>query len=120
MGQGVVSGAGDREDAVRLAFLVLSKDGQRDVITSTNVRETLQLVRPHYNPLKVCRCSDDLRAHHICDDSKMPDHISLTSNMLADQSAYGNCGSVQPANYRLSNLSDEDSASSECVNSHVS
>ena len=70
--------ASDREDAVRLAFLVLSKDGQRDVITSTNVRETLQLVRPHYNPLKVCRCFDDLRAHHICDDSKTPDHKSLT------------------------------------------
>lgn len=50
--------ASDREDAVRLAFLVLSKEGQTDVITSTSVRKTLQLVRPHYNPLKVCRYFD--------------------------------------------------------------
>jgi hypothetical protein len=47
--------ATDREDAVRLAFLALTKVDQTDVISTGNVRKTLQMVRPHYNAMKVSR-----------------------------------------------------------------
>jgi two pore calcium channel protein len=43
----------DREDAVRLSFLALMKDGQSDVINTSSVRKCLQVVRPHYNTLKM-------------------------------------------------------------------
>ena len=43
----------DRDDAIRLAFLALLKDGQSDYISTTSVRKCLQIVRPHYNVLKM-------------------------------------------------------------------
>jgi len=43
----------DRDDAIRLAFLALLKDGQSDYIKVTSVRKCLQKVRPHYNFLKM-------------------------------------------------------------------
>jgi len=43
----------DRHDAIRLAFLALLKDGQSDYISTSSVRRCLQMVRPHYNVLKM-------------------------------------------------------------------
>lgn len=53
----------DREDAVHLAFLVLCQDGSIGVresgdvekkhVSIEDVRETLRLMRPHYNPMKI-------------------------------------------------------------------
>ncbi len=43
----------DRDDAIRLAFLALLKDGQSDYISTSSVRKCLQVVRPHYNSLKL-------------------------------------------------------------------
>ena len=43
----------DRDDAIRLAFLALLKDGQSDYISTSSVRKCLQVVRPHYNALKL-------------------------------------------------------------------
>jgi Ion transport protein len=43
----------DREDAVRLAFLALIKDPHADYISTTSVKKCLQVVRPHYNSLKL-------------------------------------------------------------------
>lgn len=43
----------DREDAVRLAFLSLLKDDQSECVTTSSVRKTLQIVRPHYSQMKV-------------------------------------------------------------------
>lgn len=45
--------ASDRQDAIRLAFLALLKDGQSDYISTSSVRKCLQVVRPHYNSLKL-------------------------------------------------------------------
>jgi len=45
--------ASDREDAVRLSFLALMKDGRPDYISISSVRKCLQIVRPHYNTLKL-------------------------------------------------------------------
>jgi len=45
--------ASDRDDAIRLAFLALLKDGQSDYISISSVRKCLQVVRPHYNILKM-------------------------------------------------------------------
>ena len=45
--------ASDREAAVRLAFLALAKDARAEVVSTSSVRKTLQLVRPHYGPQKV-------------------------------------------------------------------
>jgi hypothetical protein len=45
--------ASDRHDAIRLAFLALLKDGQSDYISTSSVRKCLQVVRPHYNALKL-------------------------------------------------------------------
>jgi hypothetical protein len=57
----------DREDAVRLSFLALMKDGQADVISTSSVRKCLQVVRPHYNALKMKALLDivDPSNHHI-------------------------------------------------------
>ncbi|KAG7368064.1 ion transport protein [Nitzschia inconspicua] len=46
----------DREEAVRLSFLALMKNGKNDktdYISVSSVRKCLQLVRPHYNALKM-------------------------------------------------------------------
>lgn len=43
----------DRDDAIRLAFLALIKDGHSDYISTSSVRKCLQVVRPHYNSLKL-------------------------------------------------------------------
>ena len=59
----------DRDDAIRLAFLALLKDGQSDYIKVTSVRKCLQKVRPHYNFLKMnallknCRENNYLYIH---------------------------------------------------------
>jgi len=45
--------ASDRHDAIRLSFLALLKDGQSDYISTSSVRKCLQVVRPHYNALKM-------------------------------------------------------------------
>jgi len=45
--------ASDRQNAIRLAFLALLKDGQSDHISISSVRKCLQVVRPHYNSLKM-------------------------------------------------------------------
>eukprot|EP00536_Pseudo-nitzschia_multiseries_P010321 jgi/Psemu1/202884/e_gw1.309.2.1 len=45
--------ASDRNDAIRLAFLALLKDGQSNYISTSSVRKCLQVVRPHYNSLKM-------------------------------------------------------------------
>lgn len=43
----------DREDAVRLAFLALMKDSQAEYVSTSSVKKCLQVVRPHYNSLKL-------------------------------------------------------------------
>ena len=43
----------DRDDAIRLAFLALIKDGHSDYISTSSVRKCLHVVRPHYNSLKL-------------------------------------------------------------------
>mmetsp|Transcript_7243 Transcript_7243/g.17642 ORF Transcript_7243/g.17642 Transcript_7243/m.17642 type:complete len:381 (-) Transcript_7243:2072-3214(-) len=43
----------DREDAVRLAFLALIKEPHADYISTSSVKKCLQVVRPHYNSLKL-------------------------------------------------------------------
>lgn len=50
--------ASDREDAVRLAFLALMKEGKPDYISTSSVRKCLQVVRPHYNALKMKALSE--------------------------------------------------------------
>lgn len=44
----------EREEAVRRAFLALLRDDNSDFISTSGVRKTLQIVRPHYNAMKVC------------------------------------------------------------------
>lgn len=43
----------DREEAIRRAFLALLREESSEFISATSVRKALQIVRPHYNPLKV-------------------------------------------------------------------
>eukprot|EP00980_Cylindrotheca_fusiformis_P007439 scaffold1533_cov98-Cylindrotheca_fusiformis.AAC.3 len=43
----------DREEAIRLAFLALVKNGETDYISAGSVRKTLQVVRPHYSIMKI-------------------------------------------------------------------
>jgi Ion transport protein len=59
----------DREDAVRFSFLALMKDGQSDFISTSSVRRCLQVVRPHYNTLKMKALIDivDPANQHIID-----------------------------------------------------
>ena len=45
----------DREEAIRRAFLALLREESSEYISATSVRKTLQVVRPHYNPMKVGR-----------------------------------------------------------------
>jgi hypothetical protein len=45
--------ASDREDAVRLAFVALLKDDESELVSTSSVRKTLQVVRPHYSAMKV-------------------------------------------------------------------
>jgi hypothetical protein len=61
--------ASDREDAVRLAFLALMKDGQSDYISVSSVRKCLQVVRPHYHVLKLKALLEivDPSGEHIVD-----------------------------------------------------
>mmetsp|Transcript_21064 Transcript_21064/g.51838 ORF Transcript_21064/g.51838 Transcript_21064/m.51838 type:complete len:1143 (-) Transcript_21064:54-3482(-) len=42
-----------REEATRLAFLALAKNGETETISVASVRKTLQLVRPHYSNMKI-------------------------------------------------------------------
>lgn len=42
-----------REEATRLAFLALAKNGDTETISVGSVRKTLQMVRPHYSNMKV-------------------------------------------------------------------
>lgn len=42
-----------REEATRLAFLALTKNGEKETISVGNVRKSLQVVRPHYSNMKV-------------------------------------------------------------------
>lgn len=42
-----------REEATRLAFLALAKNGETETISVGSVRKTLQMVRPHYSNMKV-------------------------------------------------------------------
>jgi hypothetical protein len=46
----------DREEAIRLAFLALVKNGETDHISAGSVRKALQVVRPHYSNMKVSVC----------------------------------------------------------------
>lgn len=50
--------ASEREDAVRLAFLALMKEGKPDYISTSSVRKCLHVVRPHYNALKMKALSE--------------------------------------------------------------
>jgi Ion transport protein len=43
----------DREEAVQLAFLALLRPGKTDYVRLSSVRKCLQVVRPHYNSLKM-------------------------------------------------------------------
>lgn len=45
----------DREEAIRRAFVVLLREESSEYISASSVRKTLQIVRPHYNALKVRR-----------------------------------------------------------------
>lgn len=42
-----------REEAIRRAFTALQRDDTSDFISASSIRKTLQLVRPHYSPMKV-------------------------------------------------------------------
>jgi uncharacterized membrane protein len=43
----------DREESIRRAFLALLREESSEYISATSVRKALQIVRPHYNPMKV-------------------------------------------------------------------
>ena len=43
----------DRESAIQLAFLALSKDDGSELISTSSIRRVLQIVRPHYSHHKV-------------------------------------------------------------------
>jgi len=43
----------NREEAIKLAFLALLRDGETECISTSSVRKTLQAVRPHYSVMKV-------------------------------------------------------------------
>ena len=45
----------DREEAIRRAFLALLREESSEYISASSVRKALQIVRPHYNALKVSR-----------------------------------------------------------------
>ena len=45
----------DREEAIRRAFLALLREESSEYISASSVRKALQIVRPHYNALKVRR-----------------------------------------------------------------
>lgn len=49
----------DREEAIRLAFLALVKNGETEHVTPASVRKTLQVVRPHYSVIKVSMAEKD-------------------------------------------------------------
>ena len=42
-----------REEATRLAFVALTRNGETETISVGSVRKTLQVVRPHYSNMKV-------------------------------------------------------------------
>eukprot|EP00934_Nitzschia_sp_Nitz4_P007132 Nitzschia sp. Nitz4//scaffold69_size99277//19473//23043//NITZ4_004622-RA/size99277-augustus-gene-0.1-mRNA-1//1//CDS//3329556682//7122//frame0 len=59
----------EREVAVHRAFLALLRDDNADYVSSHSVRKTLQLVRPHYSPMKIKALMDivDPRDQHAID-----------------------------------------------------
>ena len=45
--------SGDREDAIQLAFVALQQQQKQNVVEVGLLRETLRILRPHYNAMKI-------------------------------------------------------------------
>ena len=43
----------DREDAIQMAFVALQQQSKRNVVDISLVRDTLRILRPHYNAMKI-------------------------------------------------------------------
>ena len=45
--------SGDREDSIQMAFVALQRKERRNVVDVDLLRETLRILRPHYNAMKI-------------------------------------------------------------------